>query len=148
MISLLKKISYALLSGYLFYSFTPVNHVDKALKPIVNDLYKEVYTYCKPGQYHNPIKRSFIITHLKYPEIGECYVNPSFFIIKVDPDFWHTASNDDKFQLLAHEMAHCLLHKDHVDNPNNYMYYELRKLKKKVVREQFIVDLEEHCGKK
>jgi hypothetical protein len=43
-------------------------------------------------------------------------------LIKIDSRFWRNSSEDERYEVVFHEMYHCLFLKDHVNDPKNYMY--------------------------
>lgn len=147
MLSLIKNVSYSLLSICLYVSYIPFNDIDRQLKPIVKDLMNDVHAHCKPGQYFNPDKRFIEFANLKDSDVGECTTSKNYYIISIDRRYWYRINEDERYDIMAHELAHCLLFKEHVDNPDNYMYYRTTDLKKAQIKQQFIQDLEEHCGK-
>lgn len=79
--------------------------------------------------------------------IGTCFNGKILSsIIIIDKSFWEIASNDQKYQLIMHEMSHCFINKRHIDNPFNYMYpYNDETLTKEVTKNQVINDIKEIC---
>jgi hypothetical protein len=140
----LKKILFSLI---LLFSTTLANASD------MKDTYMEVLgiikLYCKIGQYFNPPKKQLIRANLEMPVIGMCETDKEdYFKIYIDSGFWLQSSKDIQFQLMAHEMSHCLFFRNHVDNPKNFMYYAIRNQTKDKTKEQLIANLNEDCGKK
>lgn len=144
---MLRRISYAILSIYLLINFIPLYYINKQLKPYEQEVMEIVKQYCKSNQYFRPSQRMMYFHTLKDNAIGMCIILPFSFKIEIDPLFWISADSDQRTEVIYHEMAHCLLGKEHVDNPNNYMYYSLVDMPKEEVKKQFIKDLEKHCGK-
>lgn len=49
--------------------------------------------------------------------IGMCYIKSSGErVIEIDPDFWFSNTDIDREILILHEMGHCDLNRDHVEN--------------------------------
>lgn len=143
---MLKKFNYVLLC-LCIYLFTPINYCSEELKPYRNELMSIVNEHCTIKQYNNPIHKYIYFKKLPGEEIGLCGVKRGGWKISIDPDFWRTANEDQKFELLAHELSHCILLKDHVDNQGNYMYYRLDPIPKEIVKQQFIENLRSKCGR-
>lgn len=117
----------------------------------VKDTYVEVLDiiklHCKPGQYFNPHNKQLIITNLDSPIVGLCETDEEdFFNIYIDSGFWLSITTDMRFELMAHEMEHCLFFRKHVDNDKNFMYYQLRNLTKEETTQQLIDNLNQDCG--
>lgn len=145
---MLKRFSYAILSLYLCANFIPLYYVNKTLKSYHKEILDIVKQYCKPNQYFNPHRQLIYFETLKDDAVGVCMMNNFSYIIKIDPKNWAISNEDERFEIITHEMAHCLLKKQHVDNSKNYMYYSIAQLNKEIVKEQFITDLEAYCGKR
>ena len=143
---MLKKVKYVLLFLCL-YSLTPINYCSKDLKPYRNELLALTKQYCKPGQYYNPAHKFLHFRKMKDHIIGYCSPTLVGYSITIDPTYWNRTSEDDRFQLIAHEISHCILGKDHVEDMHNYMYYSIYPLTKEVVTKQFIENLRSTCGR-
>lgn len=141
----------AVLSIYLFYTFFPFHSVDKGLAPYINNSMKIVEQKCKPGGYfkgyYNPGKRIIKFEKLEDDVIGYCLKELNSYEISIDPDHWKKSNENGRYQLIMHEISHCVINKKHVDNYENYMYPIEVTLSKEQVEQQFIKDLEEYCGK-
>lgn len=137
----------------ILFSFILLFSIQLANANGVLDTYKEVLgivkLYCKPGQYFNPADNKLIRTKLDFPIIGMCETDQdSFFNIYIDNSYWLQASTDIQFELVSHELEHCLFFRNHVDNPNNFMYYAVRNQTKDETKQQLIANLNEDCGSK
>lgn len=139
---MLKKILFSIV---LLISF----NVHAVLKEVYEEVMVTVNKYCTPDQYFKPKKRSLQMSDLPGSIVGQCMTDrETYWQISLDKYFWDSHNEDDKFDVMAHEMMHCMFFKDHVDNKNNYMYYMLVKLTKQQVIEQLTVDLKKECGDK
>lgn len=60
---------------------------------------------------------------LEWPYAGKCmqYTN-GVLEIEIDPEWWAAASEGERKWLFYHELGHCALGLDHVDDPNHIMY--------------------------
>ena len=52
-----------------------------------------------------------------YPNVGLCFDAEN--TITISAKFWYSASSVTKEQLMFHELGHCLLHRNHVDDTLN-----------------------------
>lgn len=103
--------------------------------------------YCKPGQYFDPKEKKLIRANLDAPVIGLCETDQeTFYNIYIDSGYWMQTSKDIQFELMAHEMSHCLFFRNHVDNDKNFMYYIIRDLTKEQTTQQLIDNLNQDCG--
>lgn len=143
---MLKKIRNAVLCFYLYY-FVPIHYTDQALKPYKEEIVQVTQKYCG-NKYYHPLHQYIYFKKLKPPTAAECVTKLNTYKILVDPTFWKYADDNYKWRIITHELGHCLLGLDHVDNPQNYMYYDDDVyLTKEIVRYQFIQDLRRRCGK-
>ncbi len=142
---MLRPIRNVLLGIALYIYFIPFTHTNEVLKPYTNHVMTIVNQYCKKDQYNNPLHDYIYFSKLKDDEVGQCGMGYNKFIIKIDSKFWRTANEDEKTEVIFHEMYHCLFYKDHVDNPLNYMYYRMTDLKKEVIIQQFTDDVKRIC---
>lgn len=143
---MLRRISNTVLFVCLLITFFPLRATSNKLTSYVSEVMGIIQTVCKDGKYFNPPKR--IIKFNKLPDnvIGQCSIfYPIGYVIEIDPVYWNKASKDDRFQLVAHEFAHCLLFAKHVDDIHNFMYPELTTLDKEIVIQQLITLAEEKC---
>lgn len=141
---MLKKLKYVLLF-ICIYLITPISYCNKDLKPYVKEIMDLTNTYCKPSQYNNPKHVYYFFRKLPKNMIGYCDDQINGFSIVIHPLYWQRATDADKFQLIAHELSHCLLSKEHVDNKWNYMYPSLYPLSREVVTQQYIENLRSVC---
>lgn len=142
---ILRLIRNVLLGGLIYIYLIPFSHTNKTLIPYTNKVMAIVNKYCKKDQYNNPLHEYIYFTKLKGDDIGECGYGYNKFIIRIDSKFWLKASEDERIEVIFHEMYHCLFKKDHVDNSNNYMYYKIADLNKDVVIQQFTEDVKRIC---
>lgn len=146
---MLKVIKYFLLTFLLVLSvakFAPVNHTDKELQTYVDNYMFFVDNFCTKDQYWYPSRARIYLTKLEGETIGTCaYMYPRTFDIMIDETFFNAAEPLQRFQLIAHEMRHCLFLVDHKQDPHNYMAPYFVKLTKDELYKQIAQDLEESC---
>lgn len=146
---MLRAIKYFLLTTLMVLSvaqITPSVHIDKELQPYVDNYMFFVDNFCKPEQYWRPSKYKIYLTDLQGSTIGTCAYNyPSTYDIMIDKTFFNAVSSLEKFQLVAHEMRHCLFLVDHKEDPHNYMAPYFPNLTKDELYEQIAQDLEQSC---
>lgn len=78
--------------------------------------------------------------------VGYCQPAVTGFQIVVSNRFWVFADEDERFHLMMHEQSHCFIGKDHVEDPDNYMYPTLRNMNREQVQKQLEKDMEEYCN--
>lgn len=80
--------------------------------------------------------------------IGVCTTyDTGDWVIRIDPEFYKTASNEDRYSVVMHELTHCVLHMDHSSDQGNYMYWSLQHLPKETIIKQMKADMKAHCAK-
>jgi len=142
---MLRLIRNVLLGALIYVYLIPFTHTNEILTPYTNKVLAIVNTYCTKDQYSNPLHEYIYFAKLPPEEVGECGYGYNKFIIKIDRKFWFKANEDERHEVIFHEMYHCLFKKDHVDNPYNYMYYRMTNLTKEVIIQQFTDDVKRIC---
>lgn len=122
------------------------NNID----PQTKKFYKEYISYipetCKP----DILRQNKIIIRFEKLEsnfIGFCNRMFKQRVILLDVGFWSWTRETDKKQLLFHELSHCLLNKEHVDNAAHYMYPSQLALSESFFVEQVKEDIKEYCSR-
>lgn len=116
------------------------------LTEMYDDIMNTVKLYCRPDQYFNPSKKTLIQVSFKKPVIGLCETDAhTFWTISIDMNYWNSNTIDMRYELMVHEMTHCIFLRNHVDNNKNYMYPVIRDLPKEETKKQFIENLKEDC---
>lgn len=129
-----------------YFNPLPTKKIDDQLKPYVNEVLFIGNQIC-PSRIES--KSSYEIQfNDDDPEIAAYCQRKYFkFYIYVNQKHWGKYNEDDKFQLIAHELGHCIFDLIHSDDPVNYMYYSMNNLKKQDVMNQMIKDMRGHCDK-
>lgn len=123
--SLLKAYMFIVLIAFfvLINVVTPTSkEIDKSINVHYTHYMRLVDEFCTKDQYFNPISYNITLKSLERPYIGFCHYIGSYYEITLSRSYWMTSSDDDRFQLLAHELTHCLFEAEHTDDPNNFMY--------------------------
>lgn len=145
----MKLLRYVLFALSLFYIFGPVSIDNKDLEPHKMEIINIIKQHCTEGQYFHPRKQFLYFRTLPKYEIGRCFYNPLhlYYGIEIDTDQWKYATENQRFELFAHEVTHCALLLPHVDNPNNYMYYMRSNLSRETIMSQLLENIKRKCGK-
>ena len=77
--------------------------------------------------------------------IGVCKRSFNSFEIEIDKEWFLRHDEEDRRQLMYHELAHCFLFKDHSDSPFNYMFFQFVDIKESLYTTQAIYDIKEYC---
>jgi Zn-dependent peptidase ImmA (M78 family) len=126
------------------YRIVPIHYVDKGLESYVSDFEQLDKIYCPGGELPNQLVIKFGDLS-KENWLGVCKISPVRSEVIFDKDYWTNADEDDKISLVFHELSHCILDLDHVDDPNNYMYPSYTRMNRDVVIAQTIKNIKETC---
>ena len=135
-----------LLTISLVFTLVPFHYIHPEVRPYYEETMEIVNHYCEKDQINLPNRTTigFINDRLQSNEDGDtevatCYLLPGGWSIQFNANHWRRLSNDDRKQLVLHEMTHCLFKIGHVADPNHYMYYTTTKrvLTRSEVDEQF-----------
>lgn len=119
--------------------------VEPEFKPYVREIKRDIKSFCNKDEFQH---RNFkiLFSNLSGDEIGLCQRNRKGFLITIDYRAWQHLTETTKYQLLAHEMSHCMLHLDHSKDDENYMNPYLRKnLSIHETRLQMIAEIGKVC---
>lgn len=122
--------------------------VDEPLVPYVNEYKGLLDKYCKNKVYNqSPHYMIELSDELESEDdIGVCYRKLNGFHIKIKNKWWQANTDpDDRRELMFHELAHCFINQDHVNNPNNYMNPFFPYLTPDVYMPQAIEDIKAAC---
>lgn len=90
---------------------------------------------------------------IDYPTVGLCFYSVGLdnkkhgLNIQIDPDFWNKSSNEQREELLFHELGHCILGRDHIETmlkyntPKSVMYPYVFESAYKKHREYYVNEL-------
>lgn len=123
--------------------------IDDELKPYYTEYSNLLRDNCPSGNYTKTNRFIIeLVDDLPSEEnwIGICQLKINGFNIKILRPWWNAANPSDRKQLMYHELAHCMIHREHEeDNPNHYMYPSLQPLPDYVFINQAIDDIIEYC---
>lgn len=129
----------------------PYRSVEPRLKPYVDRYMTMIKQVCRNGEYNHP-RRRFIgfgetrnIDKDSADTIGWCQFRWGQYRIIIDEPFFNTLSESSKFQLIAHEMTHCVLMLDHRDDVTDYMNSEFTEQDPTLVEAEIMMDAEAIC---
>ncbi len=96
------------------------NEMPDEVTPYYNEYKLLVDFYCKESQYFNV---KFKVDWSEFPGevIGLCQILPNSFKITIKKSYWDKSIDIDKFQLLSHELQHCLFREEHVNYYGHFM---------------------------
>lgn len=123
---------------------TPINKID----PKTKQFYQEYINYIPNDCKEHILRHNKII--IRFEALGSNFIgfcNKVFRerIILLDSDFWKWVREADQKQLLFHELSHCLINKNHVDDVTNYMYPTQLAVPEPMYIEQVKQDIETYC---
>lgn len=138
----------------LWYSILNLNFVfayqsvDPILEPYVFDYYEIFKERCpnKAKEAGNMYSIQFVDKNDDW--IGVCMFRFNGYKIYINKNWWdNTAIEQDRRQLMYHELAHCVIDKMHVNDPNNYMYPSIQPLYYEDYIKQVESDIDAYCAK-
>jgi len=138
---------YALCFILVFYLFAPTSYNNKDLEPYKDNIINIIKEHCNENQYYHPKKQFLYFEKLIEDRVGECFITPLFYTIRIDPIFWKYASELERFQLVGHEVFHCALLINHSDKIDNFMYYSMNTLSKETIIHQMEEYMKYRCNK-
>lgn len=122
--------------------------VDKELLPYTESYWGLIKEHCKNGKYNNTDRYVIEIVDNMDNEtwIGVCSVMINGFHIQLKKDWWDAATEEQKLELMYHEMAHCLIDREHINDVTHYMNPYFNTLPKQTYTNQAIEDIKNHCN--
>lgn len=125
----------------------PLHVVDDRLSPVLHEVEFHAMAKC---EIQKPYRFSAIIVSsalMPSESLGYCFKGPLTSTIVINEGHWNKLDAAGKFQVMAHEWAHCMIDKKHVNDYHNYMnsfYMEIAYLD---TVEQLRYDVEEYCDR-
>lgn len=126
-------------------------NIDNELVPYVKE-YKGLLTeYCQSMHYNTT--KNYAIVFVPEMEkvsptlvtVGICYRYLNGFKIEISREFWNRATAADRASVMYHELSHCLINKEHVKDPFNYMYPNTSYVSYETLIKQVTADIKERC---
>lgn len=123
---------------FLTFVFVLLNINIKKTDHDFNKYYEEFIQITKKecDKIEKPSRLSINFSNLTEDQIGLCIIFPLKKHILIDSRYWNKATEQQKKQLIFHELTHCVLHYNHVDNIFNYMNPYIIELPDYVLTEQ------------
>lgn len=120
--------------------------VDVELMPYIDE-YKNLLTkFCPSGNYNKSEYYSiYFVNEMEEDNIGICYKKINGYTIEINKKWWKDTDFQSHRQLIYHEMAHCLIDKLHVNEPNNYMNPYFYILPDDLLQDQVALDIYNRC---
>lgn len=103
----------------IFFIGAPIKNIDDRIEPYYKEFMGIVKNECPKIE----TPRQFIARFdtLRNEEVGLCTFYAFKRDVSIDKNFWETAPEYGRRQLVFHELTHCILNKHHVDEKDNYM---------------------------
>lgn len=117
---------------------------DLSMQDYVDEYTAEVVAAGCPEPYLDHI--SYGIVELDENVMGRCILRPTGRRIEMNSLYWHDLNADEKYQLTAHELEHCIFRTGkHYDGSYHYMSSGFYSLPKSVIDFQIRESLNERC---
>lgn len=129
----------------------PYRSVEPRLTPYVTRYMSMIKKVCRDGEYNRPHRRIIGFGETRNIDkdsadtIGWCMIRWGQYRITIDEPFFNGLSEDGKFQLMAHELTHCVLGLDHRDDVVDYMNSEFVEQDPVMVEAEIMMDAEAIC---
>lgn len=129
------------------YVYAPRHAVDPELEPYYYLYEREIVDNCSVLDIHNPLKVHVEFKELPNVLMGLCQPELLGFRIKINKDAWYELNEHGRHELIAHEVAHCILNLDHNSDFGSFMHgsAELGHLHKDEVMRQLKEKISQVC---
>lgn len=136
--------------GLISLVLYPIHRVDPTLQLYLDQYLTIVNKQCSDDELNLP--RKIIIEFVpKFDDemVAYCRRTAGLFEIRVSKKYWDSPENigEHRRVTIFHELSHCILEKEHVDNLNNYMYYSVIDISQPVLDNQVYEDARKKCQK-
>src|ERR1035437_6156964 len=123
---------------------------DPQLTKYVDDYYNLVAKNCNTNNYNTG--SMITVEFAKFPKdstiMGVCHRFINGYKIQINRAYWdNELIADEKLQLLFHELAHCVIYKEHVEDKSNYMNAEFYYIQYEKFIKQVTADIRFQCRK-
>jgi hypothetical protein len=131
----------------LLFSCAPPEHVyDDAFTPYVVKFKEMRKESCSSYDEDLDQSHQFIKFETLMPSyLGLCAMGPDSFTIKIDKGFWSRASEDERYEVIMHELTHCFLYMGHINEKNHYMNPNEQRITKEMVDKQMVDIFKSKC---
>jgi hypothetical protein len=130
--------------GLFSYIITPVVAIGEDFRFYYSEFMVLYNHYCS----HRKLPSKIKIRYKRLPEgiIGLCTSSAISATISIDPEYWETANDEQRKQLMFHELGHCFLDLDHVEEKRHYMNAYVTDLTDLELMSQVNEDFRSKCG--
>lgn len=124
--------------------------VDKELQPYTATYFDLLKQECP--NYNINKHQLFVIELVKGEDleeerwIGVCSKLLAGFHIRIKQEWWLGANENERLQLMFHEMAHCLIDREHDPSVRHYMYAYFGELPRETYFKQARKDIQDYCN--
>jgi hypothetical protein len=134
----------SILLAFATYVYAPVVAVGEDFKFYYSQFMVLYNRHCSYRKLPNKI----VIKYKKLPSgiIGLCTSSAVSATISIDPEYWEMANENFKKQLMYHELGHCFLDLDHVEDKNHYMNAYVSEISNDELMRQVREDFRNKCG--
>lgn len=141
----------------IFYIFSllwdnkPAIIIDEQLKPYQTEYFNLIKYNCPTLEFFYPSRVEIKFGDLPEGVIGLCEANSVKFKVTIDEEFWNRKEvlvdkESDRYQLVMHELTHCMLRLDHIDIGTHFMASYLLPIKKEKTKEQLTEIIKVLCN--
>lgn len=134
--------------GFVANDLAIAKGIDPELEPYYTEVLVFIKNKCTEKQYNNTELFNVKFGELKDKDIGMCLRGLVAYKIIIDPRYWNRCDTNTRFQLVAHEMMHCLLHIEHSIDRNDFMFPTLKYMSKLEVIDQLNSYLDYKCKRR
>lgn len=121
-------------------------HSEPAFKEYVNTYYTRLAKVCPEKMKYQVNYYTIRYTYDDHDWIGLCSPDINGFTIDIDYYWWQKASLNERQNLIFHELSHCSIYRDHVDDIDNYMYPTLMNIPESKVLTQLTDNMVDYCN--
>ena len=115
--------------SFLVYSLAPYSYIDSEVAPYLNDFRIKMWDNCGDGKMNPTWQVSIkIVDKIPFSDkevIGQCQRKPLGFDVMLLKDFWNASDDNNRRQLVYHELLHCYLFVHHTPNSLMSEYHTL-----------------------
>ena len=130
------------------YLFSPIKSIDPQLKPYYNEYLLLAKLYCNEKDLNIPRRISIQLSDwMEEGTLGFCIQYPTMsYFIRIQETYWNKANEAQRYQVIVHELSHCVMREGHSDDPHSYMYYAINDLSIEETNRQLVDFLSKKCN--
>lgn len=137
-----------MLFGIIGYRIFPLKYINPELKPYYNNFMATAKQYCPEKDLNIPVKMDIDISDkVDAGILGYCVqYKHMFYYISINKSFWDQSPISDRYQVMMHELTHCVMGEGHSEDPDSYMYYSINYLTTEETEQQLTDFFNEKCN--